>query len=281
MRRLVRRHAAIIAGALTLVAALCLALLPRLGLAAEPDAGQRPAPVALGPGGAGPAERVSAASRDTARVAPLPATVGRYEGRIAAQTRQLLVVRAESRRTTHAQVLRYVRGAKGWTHRNTWAARIGYGGLVRGAARVQGTGTTPTGAYAITESFGRSPDPGAALPYRHLTKDDWWVQDRRSPYYNQRRLGSQGGFARTTSGRNGSEHLRAMGRQYDYVAVIDFNRPEPVVGRGSGIFLHVRNGRPTAGCVSIGRAHMRTVLRWLEPRKAPVVVIGTRAGLRS
>ena len=46
----------------------------------------------------------------------------------------------------------------------------------------------------MTQTFGRQADPGTAMPYTRLTDDHWWVQDRRSPYYNQMRLGSQGGF---------------------------------------------------------------------------------------
>jgi L,D-peptidoglycan transpeptidase YkuD (ErfK/YbiS/YcfS/YnhG family) len=72
-----------------------------------------------------------------------------------------------------------------------------------------------------------------------------------------------------------------MGRQYDYVAVIDFNRPDPVIGRGSGIFLHVKNGHATAGCVSIPHRAMRKVLRWLDPSKAPMIVMGQRDWLRA
>ena len=55
----------------------------------------------------------------------------------------------------------------------------------------------------------------------------------------------------------------------------------PVVpGRGSGIFLHAQTGRPTNGCVSIPRADLRRVLRWLRPAAAPQIAIGTRAQLR-
>lgn len=226
---------------------------------------------------------MQAVSRHEVRTPPptVPAAARRFAGRIPEQTRQLLVVQAATTRTTYGIVRRYQRTAAGWIPRGSWRARLGAGGMVKAARRVQGTNTTPMGRFTITEAFGRKPDPGTALPYRRVTNDDWWVQDRRSAYYNQRRLASQGGFRVTTHGRNGSEHLRAMGRQYDYVAVIDFNRPDPVIGRGSGIFLHVTNGRATAGCVSIPHRAMRKVLRWLDPAKAPVIVMGQRDWLRA
>jgi L,D-peptidoglycan transpeptidase YkuD (ErfK/YbiS/YcfS/YnhG family) len=100
------------------------------------------------------------------------------------------------------------------------------------------------------------------------------VQDRRSAYYNQMRLGRLGGFARTTGGYNGSEHLARMGSQYDYAAVVDFNRPNPVIGRGSGIFLHAYGDRTTVGCVSVRSDRMRAILRWLSPSASPRIIIG-------
>ncbi len=274
---------------------MALALAPRAGSAAPvtvaaggPPPTDRGAQVALaGPSPAplAPERPDPAASRDEARAAArstaVPASARRFERRVPESTRQLLVVSAPSWGSTHATVRSFVRTAGGWRGNGTWAGRLGTHGLVRAAHRHQDSGTTPAGTFAITESFGRRADPGTALPYRRVTSGDWWVQDRGSPYYNQRRLASQGGFLQRTSGYNSSEHLRAMGRQYDYVAVIDFNRPDPVVGRGSGIFLHVKNGRSTAGCVSIGHRAMRTVLARLDPAKHPMIVIGQRDWLRA
>ncbi len=263
----------------TVAAALALALLPQLARA------ELPATTAARPDGSeiattGPA-RVQAASRGADRVAPVPRVIRRFEGRLAAATRQLLVVRATHTGTTYGRVAHYRLSASGWHKLGSWKARLGHGGLVKGTRRVQGTSTTPMGAYALTEAFGRRADPGSGLPYHRLTPDDWWVQDRNSAYYNQRRRASQGGFRVSSSGYNGSEHLITYGRQYDYVAVIDFNRPDPKIGRGSGIFLHVTKHRPTAGCVAIPHRAMRQLLRRLDPAKAPTIVIGTRAWLRA
>jgi len=55
----------------------------------------------------------------------------------------------------------------------------------------------------------------------------------------------------------------------------------PVVpGRGSGIFLHAQTGGPTNGCVSIRRADLVRVLRWLAPGAEPRIAIGTSAAFR-
>ena len=62
--------------------------------------------------------------------------------------------------------------------------------------------------------------------------------------------------------------------------VIDFNRPNPVIGRGAGIFLHAFGSGATAGCVSIRRDRMAAVLRWLDPAASPRIIIGTAAYLK-
>jgi L,D-peptidoglycan transpeptidase YkuD (ErfK/YbiS/YcfS/YnhG family) len=52
-----------------------------------------------------------------------------------------------------------------------------------------------------------------------------------------------------------------------------------VPGRGSAIFLHITDGRSTAGCVAISRAGMTAVLRWLDPAQHPRIVMGPTSWL--
>ena len=56
-------------------------------------------------------------------------------------------------------------------------------------------------------------------------------------------------------------------------------RPEGPA-EGGGIWLHVDHAGPTHGCVGLSTAHMRTLLRTLDPGKRPVVVMGDAASLR-
>jgi len=223
----------------------------------------------------------SRAATVLARFAPVLPAAARFRWSIPADVRQVVVVGARGWHSTSGTVTLYDRTALGWIRVASWPARLGYGGLVPAAARVQSTGTTPAGLFAITEAFGRQSDPGSLLPYTHLSADHWWVEDRRSRYYNQMRLGHLGGFARSTRGYNASEHLATMGAQYDYAAVVDFNRPHPVVGRGAGIFVHAFGDVTTVGCVSVRRDHMVALLRWLDPARSPRIAIGPRSWLAS
>ncbi len=51
------------------------------------------------------------------------------------------------------------------------------------------------------------------------------------------------------------------------MAVINFNRPPDAqrAYRGFAIFLHVKNGQGTAGCIGITAGQMKQVLRYLRP----------------
>lgn len=215
------------------------------------------------------------------RTAPHIPGAARYDGLIPASVRQVIVVTAPRWRSTTGTVLLYQRSGSGWKRIASWGARLGYGGLVVGTRRVQGTGTTPAGAYRITQAFGRLSDPGTLLPYTRVGRDHWWVEDRRSAYYNQMRLGRQGGFALRTTGYNASERLWYMGAQYNYAAVVDFNRPNPVVGRGAGIFLHALGTGATGGCVAIRADRMRLTLRWLKPDQHPMIIMGQSTWLNA
>ena len=186
---------------------------------------------------------------------------------------QVLTVKAHG---SYATVTAWTKSATGWhVTGGPWSGRVGTNGVVPGSQRKQGTDTTPGGTYTMTEAFGVASDPGTAMPYRHVGSDDWWVEDNRSQYYNQHRLGSQGGFDMSLpeSDVNGSERLINHPTQYRYVVVINFNRWPATPYRGAGIFLHVNGSGSTAGCVSVPSSAMVTILRWLRPSAHPRIAI--------
>ena len=189
--------------------------------------------------------------------------------KISRSQRTVIIVNQTSR--TYARVSFWVRRVGPCALRRkflTTTARIGRNGTVAGDKRKQGGGTTPRGTYTITETFGNGPAPYTSMPYHQVRKRDYWVGDNQSRYYNNLRNSADGGFRWwLRSGRNESENLRAFGAQYRYVAVINFNRAPDArrAYRGFAIFLHVKNGRSTAGCIGISAGQMRQVLRYLRP----------------
>lgn len=221
---------------------------------------------------------VHRASASTAYAPPIP-SAARFTGHISASTTQVIVVSASSWHSTTGVLTVYASDHHTWHRVTSMPARLGYGGLVPASRRVQDTGTTPAGQFSITETFGRMANPGTAMPFARVTSDDWWVEDRSSQYYNSMRSSARGGFRLSTTGFNSSEHLITMGTQYDYVAVINFNRPNPVVGRGAGIFLHANGTGLTLGCISVDHARLQSILRWLDPHGHPRIIIGPAAWL--
>ena len=129
---------------------------------------------------------------------------------------------------------------------------------------------TPRGVFALTEAFGLARDPGTALPYTRVGLSHWWVSDVRSAHYNTMRVCSPGASCGFRQSR--SEQLGAIDA-YRYAIVIDYNRDPVVPGRGSAFFLHVTEGRPTQGCISMSASDLKWLLRWLEPAEEPAISI--------
>jgi L,D-peptidoglycan transpeptidase YkuD (ErfK/YbiS/YcfS/YnhG family) len=190
---------------------------------------------------------------------------------------QLITVEAATARTTHGTLRIWRRAGHCWVAAGgPYPARLGRAGL--SADRREGDGTTPTGTFRIHPTmYGNEPNPGVRFRYRRVRCGDWWDEDPSSPTYNtfqHVRCGSRPPFVVK------SEGMWQSPRAYPYLAVAEFNMNPVVPGRGSGIFLHAQTGGPTNGCVSIDRANLLRVLRWLRPAATPHITIGTRAHLR-
>jgi L,D-peptidoglycan transpeptidase YkuD (ErfK/YbiS/YcfS/YnhG family) len=181
---------------------------------------------------------------------------------------QVVTVVVPSPGATSGQLTAWERGPDGWTAvLGPVRARVGAAGV--GAASESST-RTPAGTFPLTEAFGRAADPGSGLPYRVVDDQDWWVSDVASPLYNQHTRCAAGTCPFDESA---SENLLAAGAVYDSAVVIDYNRGG-TPGAGSAFFLHVTNGAPTAGCVAVDRAALRSLLQWLDPAAAPRIAIG-------
>ena len=216
---------------------------------------------------------------------PVTAAEGPLD-RVAPGIDQAIVVTAKDWRTTVATLRAYERRDGRWVEViGPTRAMLGAAGMIPAKRRLQGTGETPAGTFAIPSAFGRKADPGTALPYTRVDRDDTWPYWPKDPAtYNLLQT------APIDTSRHGTyvEHLWDMGRQYDYVAVMDYNLPrgEITTGpdgvrraktpadtrKGGGIFLHVSKGEPTAGCIAVNERTMRRILRWLDPSANPVII---------
>lgn len=225
---------------------------------------------------------LSVASVSPAGASELPVVEGRV-----GDAQQVIVVTAPSWKSTEGTLATYEKRGGSWrVVKPEMRTQLGYGGMVRGDKRRQGTGTTPTGVYEVLSGFGRKADPGTDLDYIKVDRNDAWTYNPKVPStYNvfqdvDKSWKSYGGYV---------EDLWDMGYQYDYVAVLDYNLPAgpirtgakgvrrssnpPDTRRGGGIFLHVDNGKRTAGCIAVKKKQMREIMQWLDPDKDPVTVI--------
>ena len=212
----------------------------------------------------------------------------------ASRAEQVIVVTSTDFQSTRARLSAYEKSADGtWiTVRRNVPAFVGSGGIVPGETRRQSTGTTPAGTYELTSAFGRMPNPGTTLPYVRVDTNDAWTYNPRVPStYNL----FQSAPVNWASYGKYVEHLWKLGRQYDYVAVLNYNTPPGPITvdargvrravthantrAGGGIFLHVSKGVPTAGCISIDKSAMRDLLDWMDVSKNPVIVIGSAKAL--
>lgn len=190
---------------------------------------------------------------------------------VPAATTQLITVSATRLRTTSATLRTWQRVDACWRPAaGPYTARVGWNGLR--VNRQEGDGTTPIGTFPILpRMYGNAPNPGVRFRYTRLRCGDWWVEDPVSPAYNSfQRVGCgvKPPFKVTTPDMSKSP------RAYEFLAVIGFNADPIVPGRGSGIFLHVKVHSSTNGCVSLPRAQLLRVLRWLRPAPEPQIVIG-------
>jgi L,D-peptidoglycan transpeptidase YkuD (ErfK/YbiS/YcfS/YnhG family) len=210
---------------------------------------------------------------------------------------QLIVVAGDSATSSYSTLRTYEKAPNGvWVPKfAAMPARNGYAGWAQASRRIQDTGTTPWGTFSITDAFGLKANPGTKIRYLKADGDDYWVGDAQDPQtYN---LVQPSLSAKRTWRTSEAEKLSTYPTQYEYAAVIDFNRPDPTtvtwnatlgenvtsrpanVAIGSAIFLHINGAGSTAGCVSLARANLLSVLKWLDPARKPRIVMAPLANL--
>ncbi|XVQ07034.1 L,D-transpeptidase family protein [Spirillospora sp. CA-255316] len=160
-----------------------------------------------------------------------------------------------------------------WQTVLTTSGHVGRNGFAEPGGKREGDGRSPTGSYSMTEAFGEG-DPGTGLRYRTLGESgDCWGSTVGDHRYNRYYRGTC-----LPADENLSQYMKDG--PYRQAVVIDHNRPpeSPIVqGHGSAIFMHIGTGRPTAGCVSMGRPELETVMRTLRPRDR--IIMGPREAL--
>lgn len=147
------------------------------------------------------------------------------------------------------------------------ACEIGRGGPCRAEDKREGDGCTPLGRWPVRSVLLRPSrialDRPPALPWRWLRAGDGWSDAPEDPTYNRPVF-----LPRATS----AETLCRDDGAYNAIIVLGHNDTPPVPGMGSAIFLHMFEGRPTAGCVAVAPEDMVRLIERLTP--GTVIEIG-------
>ncbi|HKR20567.1 MAG TPA: L,D-transpeptidase family protein [Stellaceae bacterium] len=155
----------------------------------------------------------------------------------------------------------------GWAH---WGAQrlrcaVGKGGVR--AAKREGDGATPVGAFVMRQLLYR-PDRGIApitrLPMAPIANDDGWCDDPTDVAYNR---------PVKLPYRARAERLWRDDRLYDLLVVLGYNDDPAIAGAGSAIFLHVAAAdyTPTEGCVALAPDDLRRVMAEADATSRVVV----------
>ncbi|MFI9751380.1 hypothetical protein [Streptomyces collinus] len=204
---------------------------------------------------AGRAARSQAATAAPTRV---PGVGDRLQRRIPSGSRQVVAVYGDGKDSADSTVVLYTKHGSTWQRERGWTGHNGKKGWT--TDHHEDDDRSPVGVFTLSDAGGVLPDPGSRLPYTRsaaFAAPRWWAESHW--------------------------------HDFDYVIAIDYNRvkgtppndPTRPEGekKGGGIWLHMDHGSGTSACVSVPERAMRYLLRTLDPRQRPVVVMGDRADL--
>ncbi|MEU6477016.1 L,D-transpeptidase family protein [Streptomyces sp. NPDC047017] len=209
------------------------------------------------PGGPSGAARPS----PTAKPARVPGVGERLWQRVPAGTRQILTVYGDGKNDPNGTVVLYEKHGTAWQRVQSWPSHNGKRGWT--TDHRDSDERSPVGVFTLSDAGGLLDDPGTRLPY---TQDE---EAFASPYAWD------------------ENHWH----DFDYVIAINYNRlagtrpddPTRPQGqsKGGGIWLHLDHGDGTLGCVSVPGSAMEYLLRRLDPKGKPVIVMGDKADLQA
>lgn len=188
----------------------------------------------------------------------IPGLDAATRARIPSRSEQVLVVTGEGTDSHDSTVTLYSRAkdSEKWLAGTAWPAHNAAKGWTEDHR--YGDLRSPEGVFTLSDAGGKLAAPrGTKLPYDHNSS-----------------------FVASGSGVEGEPLAGA----FDYVIAIDYNRvpgsspldPRRPEGaeKGGGVWLHVDHDGPTQGCISLKADVMRELLRTLDPKRHPVIVMG-------
>lgn len=185
---------------------------------------------------------------------------------------QLVLVLSSELNATTASMQRYEKGDHWVKVGDKVPVTLGRNGLgytaFKQPLKMEGDGRSPAGSFPIISAFGYDQNNTFKLPYWYADENLYCVDDVNDSRYNKMlRIYDKSSLPASY------EAMRRADGVYRYGAVIGYNLSGDR-GRGSCIFIHLNHSdkHPTSGCTAMDEAPLLELLKWLDPKKTPLML---------
>jgi len=138
-----------------------------------------------------------------------------------------------------------------------------------GSGKVEKDWRAPAGLFRIGKiyTYDKALPAGSDYPFHTVGEGDAWVDDVSNPKYNQHVVVDP---ANPPSWFE-KQKMRHGDFAYHWLVEIRHNSDPPAAGKGSAIFFHIRRGpnKPSAGCTTMAKDDLVTLIRWLRADAHP------------
>jgi zinc D-Ala-D-Ala dipeptidase len=141
-------------------------------------------------------------------------------------------------------------------------------------AKREGDNKAPAGIFILRGTFGYAAHGDTKMSYQQMTPDIICIDDPQSRHYNEivneRKIDNRDWRS--------AEQMRRDDVRYKWGVLVDHNVGDhnlgPKTGLGSCIFLHVwiAPNVPTVGCTAMAENNIVDLIRWLDPKRGPLLV---------
>ena len=132
---------------------------------------------------------------------------------------------------------------------------------------------TPIGVFKIPCGFGMPISENLNIDYA-VIDEHVWVDDPNSNYYNTMQV-------KNDNKKWSSAELLDI-PSYKYCLVVGYNYYNPVPGKGSAIFIHLKSDNDyTAGCIALDEEIILKTIKVLDETKNPEIIIDTENNINT
>ena len=198
-----------------------------------------------------------------------------------AKTKQLVIVKAESKSGFHATCQLFERDKNNsslWILKKAFPVVIGENGFAWGQGlhremlpqKKEGDGCAPSGIFELDISFGDSKlISGSSWPYTVMSSNDIFIDDVDSNFYNSFQLKYS-----DNKDWNSFEEMNRVDGLYNKGIVVKHNMAPVKPGLGSAIFIHIWRSKEssTRGCTAMSLDNITFLIEWLKKENNPLLI---------